>query len=112
MDPKFETKLQDLERRLLDRPGSLDPAIRRAVGTGGEAPGAAAGYVEKVRLHAYKVTDADIEHLREAGLSEDHIFELTVAAAYGAARLRLDRGMDAMATSKAHPAETVEENVP
>ena len=105
MDPKFANKLQDLERRLLDGPGSLDPATRRAVGTGGEAPAAAVGYVETVRLHAYKVTDTDIEHLREAGLSEDQIFELTVAAAYGAARLRLERGMDAMAASSAETAD-------
>ena len=68
----------------------LYPAVRRC-------PDAVAGYVDKVRRHAYQVTDRDIEQLREAGYSEDQIFELTVAAAYGAARLRLDRAMDAMA---------------
>ena len=40
-----------------------------------------AAYLEKVRTHAYKVTDADVEQLKAAGLSEDEIFEQTVAAA-------------------------------
>ena len=97
MDPKFETKLQDLERRLLQQPGALDTDIRQAAAAGQDVPDAVAGYVDKVRRHAYQVTDRDIEQLREAGYSEDQIFELTVAAAYGAARLRLDRAMDAMA---------------
>jgi alkylhydroperoxidase family enzyme len=97
MDPKFQTKLQDLERRLLRQPGTLDPEVRKAVATGGDVPDAAAAYVDKVRRHAYKVTDRDIEQLREAGYSEDQIFELTLAAAYGAARARLDTGLDAMA---------------
>ena len=97
MDPKFETKLQDLERRLLQQPGALDTEIRQAAAAGQDVPDAVASYVAKVRRHAYEVTDHDIEQLREAGYSEDQIFELTVAAAYGAARLRLDRAMDAMA---------------
>lgn len=99
MNPKFAAKLQELERRLLDRPGTLDPALRRVLGTGGDPPAPLASYVEKVRLHAYKVTDQDIADLRAAGYSEDQIFELTVATAYGAARLRLDRGMAAAGDS-------------
>jgi alkylhydroperoxidase family enzyme len=97
VDPKFETKLHDLERRLLHQPGALDTEIRQAAAAGQDVPDAVAGYVDKVRRHAYEVADHDIEQLREAGYSEDQIFELTIAAAYGAARLRLDRAMDAMA---------------
>ena len=49
-------------------------------------------YLEKVRSAAYKVADADIRNLRDRGFSEDAIFELTVAAALGAAaRLLADR---------------------
>jgi alkylhydroperoxidase family enzyme len=44
-------------------------------------------------LHAYKVTDADIETLRKAGYSEDVIFELTLSAALGAGITRFDRGI-------------------
>jgi alkylhydroperoxidase family enzyme len=97
VDSKFGTKLEDLERRLLHQPGALDPAIRQAAAIGGETPQALADYVAKVRDHAYTVTDQDVRQLLEAGYSEDQIFELTVATAYGAARLRLDRGLDALA---------------
>jgi alkylhydroperoxidase family enzyme len=97
MDPKFETKLLDLERRILQQPGALEPEVRRAAAANRDVPQALAGYVDKVNRHAYKVTDEDVDQLRQAGYSEDQIFELTVAAAYGAARLRLGRALDAMA---------------
>jgi len=47
-------------------------------------------YLEKVRQHAYRVTDADVEELLAAGVSEDEIFEQTVAAAIGQGLRRLD----------------------
>jgi alkylhydroperoxidase family enzyme len=47
-------------------------------------------YLEKVRTRAYSVTDADVEQLKAAGLSEDEIFEQTVAAAIGEGLRRLD----------------------
>ena len=49
-----------------------------------------AGYLAKVRERAYTVTDADVEALKAAGLSEDEIFEQTVAAAIGEGLRRLD----------------------
>ena len=57
------------------------------------APPEFAAYLEKVRLHAYKVTDADIEALKSAGFSEDEIFEHTVSAAVAAGLERLDAGL-------------------
>jgi alkylhydroperoxidase family enzyme len=96
MDPKYADKLRELERRLLDGPGSLDPAARRAAADGGPVPEDLSAYVEKVRRHANKVTDEDVRGLLDAGWSEDQIFELTVAAAYGAARRRLNAGLGAM----------------
>ena len=47
-------------------------------------------YLEKVRTGAYAITDADVQALKDAGLSEDEIFELTVAAAVGEGRRRWD----------------------
>jgi alkylhydroperoxidase family enzyme len=47
-------------------------------------------YLEKVRTHAYKVTDTDVERLKAAGFSEDEIFEQTVAAAISEGLRRLD----------------------
>ena len=51
------------------------------------------GWVEKVTKYAYKTLDSDIEQLKKAGYSEDEIFEITVAAAHGAARVRFERGL-------------------
>jgi alkylhydroperoxidase family enzyme len=58
-----------------------------------EQPAVATAYLEKVRLHAYRVTDADVAALREAGLSEDEIFEATVAAAVTAGLERFVAGI-------------------
>jgi alkylhydroperoxidase family enzyme len=99
MDSKFAPMLEDLERRLLDRPGTLDPKIRRAAAEGGPVPGPLAAYVDTVRRNAYRVTDEDVLGLRAAGYSEDQIFEVTVAAAFGAAKARLTAGLDALAES-------------
>jgi alkylhydroperoxidase family enzyme len=59
-------------------------------------PPATADYVDTVLRHAYRVTDAQVETLRAAGLSEDEIFELTVATAVGAGLERLDAGLEAL----------------
>jgi len=57
------------------------------------APAELSGYLEKVRLHAYKVTDRDVDELKAAGFSEDEIFEHTVSAAVAAGLERLDAGL-------------------
>jgi alkylhydroperoxidase family enzyme len=57
------------------------------------APTQMARYLEKVRLHAYRVTDRDVEELKAAGFSEDEIFEHTVAAATAAGLERLEAGL-------------------
>ena len=54
------------------------------------------GYLEKVRRHAYKVTDRDVQELKDAGFSEDEIFERTVSAAVAAGLERLDAGLRAL----------------
>ena len=55
-----------------------------------------ARYVDKVALHAYKVTDEDLVALKRAGNSDDLLFEVTVSAALGAAVGRLERGLSAL----------------
>lgn len=57
------------------------------------APAELSGYLEKVRLHAYKVTDRDVDELKAAGFSEEEIFEHTVSAAVAAGLERLDAGL-------------------
>ena len=76
---------------------SLIERLRTAAQPDREEPPAARAYLEKVRRHAYRVTDDDVEGLRAAGLSEDEIFELTVAAAAGAGLQRLEAGLKTLA---------------
>src|SRR4051812_46285644 len=45
-------------------------------------------YVDTVRRHAYRVTDADVDELR-GRFSEDELFEQTVSAAVAAGLARL-----------------------
>jgi alkylhydroperoxidase family enzyme len=51
-----------------------------------------AKYLEKVRLHAYKVVDRDVDKLK-ADFSEDEIFEQTVAVATAAGLTRLEAAL-------------------
>jgi alkylhydroperoxidase family enzyme len=65
-------------------------ALRANVANTKSAPPELAAYLEKVRTRAYTVTDADVENLKAAGLSEDEIFEQTVAASISEGLRRLD----------------------
>jgi alkylhydroperoxidase family enzyme len=58
-----------------------------------ETPPDFVAYLDKVRRHAYEVTDEDVQALKDAGHSEDEIFEYTVAAAVEAGLERLDAGL-------------------
>jgi alkylhydroperoxidase family enzyme len=49
-----------------------------------------------VRLHAYKVSDRDVQELKDAGFREDEIFEHTVSAAVAAGLARRDAALDAL----------------
>lgn len=95
METPYSAKIGRLRTAALEQPGVLSPEERRACAEGGP-PSRLAGYVEKVRRHAYRVTDTDIAALREAGCSEEEIFEATVCAAVGAGLDRLERGLALM----------------
>ena len=58
-----------------------------------EAPADLGAYLDKVRRHAYRITDEDVQTMKEAGHSEDEIFEHTVSAAVTAGLERLDSGL-------------------
>lgn len=81
---------------VLNSVGAVDPAIRGAAFRGDHTPKPWTGLVAKVREESYKVTDSDIEDLLASGFTEDEVFEITVAAALGAAKRRLDAGLRAM----------------
>ena len=58
-----------------------------------EAPRDFDVYLEKVRRHAYSITDQDVQALKDAGYSEDEIFEHTVSTAVAAGIERLNAGL-------------------
>jgi alkylhydroperoxidase family enzyme len=78
------------------RHDALIARLRDASRPGREAPDSFGPYLDKVREHAYAVTDEDVQALKDAGHSEDEIFELTVAVAVAAGLERLDAGLRAL----------------
>ena len=93
---RYEAFRQRLVEAVLSTPGDTPVEVRRAALEGATAPGSLGPYVSKVARHAYKITDTDVAQLRHSGHSDDTLFEVTVAAALGAALYRLDRGMAAL----------------
>lgn len=91
---KYDAFVNRVQEAVLHLPGASAPALRAALlaNTTTAIPADLAPYLEKVRHHGYRVTDEDIEALKRAGHSEDAIFELTAAAALGAALMRLETG--------------------
>lgn len=66
-----------------------------------ELPAELRPFVDTVAANAWRVTDADVDALKRAGHSEDAIFEVTAAAALGAAIMRLERGLIVLEESRA-----------
>ncbi|MGH7476589.1 MAG: hypothetical protein ACRELD_09895 [Longimicrobiales bacterium] len=99
--------IRRLREAALTGPGATDAQLReaveaRAASLGGRAapetavPDPLTRFVDQVALHAYRVTEQDIEALRRAGYSEDAIFEIAATAALGAGLGRLERGLAAL----------------
>lgn len=82
-----------LVEAILDGVGATSVEARRAAFAGHAEDAAVEHYVDVVRRHAYRMTDGDVERVRDAGLEDDAIFELTVAAALGAGGERLRVGL-------------------
>jgi hypothetical protein len=76
--------------RVLRGPATAPSAVRAAA-AGTEPIGQAEldALLDKVRHHAYRVTDDDIARVKAAGVDEETIFELTIAAALGVSVRRL-----------------------
>jgi len=105
MNQQHAANTRRLVEAVLSGPGETDLTLRYAVeafaNEKGRHPDKQAdkfpveltAYVNKVALYAYKATDEDIEALRQAGYSEDAIFEITLSSALGAGMARLERGL-------------------
>jgi hypothetical protein len=75
------------EAAVLQGPGTVAAAIRQSLARG-DAPPELVSLVQKIRTRAYAVTDQDIDALRDR-YTEDQLFEIIVATAFGAADERL-----------------------
>jgi alkylhydroperoxidase family enzyme len=91
-----------------DHPSLRRAALARAASLAGGAlaaaealPDALAGWVDKVAQRAWTIADDDVAALRAAGFDEDAIFEVTIAAATGAAIARYEAAARAIAAAAA-----------
>jgi hypothetical protein len=89
-------EVEELRRSVLEGRAWTDPALRAVAFSGEHVPEPWTAYVTKVRNQSYRVTDEDVARLTAGGATEDWIFEVTVAAALGAAALRLEAGLAAL----------------
>lgn len=83
--------VENLRHAVFEAPAVTDPALRRAAATGDGLTEPWASYTAMVRDASYRITDADIVRLL-ADHTEDDVFEVTVAAAVGAALADHDGG--------------------
>lgn len=95
MGPAHDERWRAFTEHVQAAPGRLTPAVRRAVftaacGTPADVPENLGPFTELVAERSYRVTDRDVEALRDSGYSEDQIFEAIVVASAGAAQRRLD----------------------
>ena len=77
----------------MTRYATLIDQLRQAAQPDRTTPAGFEHYLDKVRNLAHAVTDTDVQMLKDAGYSDDEIFEQTVSAAVGAGLHRLEKGL-------------------
>jgi hypothetical protein len=94
MDDRFAALRNATAASLLHGSGTTAEDLRLAVASGNPPPELMA-LVQKIHTRPYSVTDGDIESLKSL-YTEDQLFEIIVAAAFGAARDRLTPALQAL----------------
>ena len=95
-DSRVIAWLNELRDRVTQGTGELSRSVRTAAASGSTVPPEAVPYVEKIRRHAYQVTDHDVAEMKAAGWSEDQIFEVTIATALHEGLSRWSRASQAL----------------
>ena len=90
---RLATAVGTLRLAVLESSAATPVELRRSAYDGSAPDGAIGEYVRLVEQHAYRVTDDQVTALRKEGMSDDGVFDLTVAAALGAAQRRLEDGL-------------------
>lgn len=101
--PDTAPLVEQLRASVFDGAGVTAPELRATAGFGEPAPGPWSTYVDKVRRAAWSIADAAIDDLRGAGASDDETFEVTVAAAVGAAVGGFDRASSLLIAGRPDP---------
>ncbi len=86
--------------RVLHGAGTASVDERRHAFENRDVQPAARALIDKVTKTAWKVTDEDVAAARQAGLSDDQLFELSVAAALGQATRQLEVALAALDAAK------------
>jgi hypothetical protein len=86
-----------LVTRVIDGPGASPPEQRARAFENAELPEPLRGLLDKVVRDSSQVMDADFARAREAGFSDDQLFELVVCAAVGEATRQYEAGLAALA---------------
>jgi hypothetical protein len=86
--------LAALIHAVLEAPAVTEPALRAAAAHSQALPPPLSQYVAKVQRESHRLTEGDTQTLLSAGYSPDAVFEVTVAAALGAALERLEAGLN------------------
>jgi hypothetical protein len=95
MQDPHEAGRRLIEDAVLRGPGHVDARLREAVAARRDVPDDLRALVDKVALHAYKVTDEDFAALK-GRYTDDELFEIVVSAALGTAQERLRAGLRAL----------------
>jgi hypothetical protein len=90
-----------LRRAVLMTPGAVALDKRAAAESAAPTGTVADAYLEKIRHASYRSIDADIHSLTAAGMTEDAILELSLAAALGEATRGFDRSIRALLAAPA-----------
>jgi len=87
---------QALLHRIREGKGDASHAERRAAFENDELPEPLRTLIDKVVKRASDITDEDVAAVRDAGISEDRIFELVVCAAVGQASRQYENALAAL----------------
>jgi alkylhydroperoxidase family enzyme len=79
-----------------DRYAAAIDRLREAAHPDRPAPAELVPYLDKVRTHAYRVTDEDVERLLALGVKQDEHLEQTVSTAAAAGLDRLEAALKAL----------------
>ena len=96
---RHRSRLDELNAAVLHGPGVLPAEVRQAAARNDGVQDGFETYVETIHRHAYRITDAMVSDLATR-TDDDTVFEISVAAAYGAARDRLDAGLQALRAAR------------